>query len=119
MTKSAAKALSGATASLDDNGAKLQTANSFVTADITGTPKTSPLTVSSVVIALAVPTNAVSVIFYSTANDVRVSEDDAAANYFLLKASTLVAFPCAKQKNIYVVRDAGSDATLQFAFNVV
>lgn len=119
MTKSAAKALSGALVALDDNGTHLQAANSFVTADITGTPKTSPLTVSSAVIPLAVPTNAVSAVFYATTNDTRISEDDAAANYFVLKAGVLVTLPCTKQKNIYVVRDGSSDATLQFAFNVV
>lgn len=118
MTHSIAKALTGR-APVETNGNHIQAASSFLTADATASPNTSPLTVSTAVIVLLVPKNAVSVTMYATTNDTRVSEDDGAATYFVLKAGTLASFPCAYQNDIYVVRDGGSDATLQFFFNLI
>lgn len=103
---------------VDGNFQKLQNYPSFFqTEDATATPVTSPKTVSSTVIILEVPTNALSLVVYSTANAVRVSDEStAASHYFVCAASTLVSFPVAKMDKVYLLRDGSSDATVQFYF---
>ena len=113
-----AKALTGQFTK-DESSQSAKLGNQIVTADITASPKTSPLTVSNAAITLAVPTNAISVTFFSTSNDVRVSDVSGVSTYFVLKASVLVTIPCAKMSSIYVLRDGGSDATLQFFFTTL
>lgn len=111
-----AKALGG---NLPKDGQRIavQAGRAFQTNDITGTPLVSPKVVSTTAIPLLVPLNAYAVIFYATANDCRISEEaTAAANYFVLKAGQQITLGCATMSTIYLLRDAGADATVQFAF---
>ena len=104
---------------IDDNHEKVQVGSSFTTADATGTPKTSPLTVSSTEIAITVPDRAVEVIFAVTGADIRVSEVTGMANYYVIPEDAAEAIGCARMPIIYVKRNAAVDATLNFRFTLV
>lgn len=98
----------------------IQAGKSFVTKDVTGTPKTSPLTVSSSVITIAIPTNAYQMQLYAISADVRISEEStAAANYFVLKATVNMTIDVANMDTLYLLRDAAVDATLYFLFKTI
>ena len=104
----------------DGSHEAVQVGGSFQTSDATASPNKSPLTVSSSVITLIVPDNAVRFVGYSVTNDTRVSpESTAADNYFVIKAGATVSFDCARMANIYLLRDAGADATFDFYFTIV
>lgn len=105
----------------DDNRIPISTASAFVTADVTATPKTSPLTVSSTEVVISVPTNAVEMVITDVDNDLRVSEVTGMAQYFVcLAANTApVHIPVAGMDTIYLKRNGGSDAVTQFYFATV
>lgn len=101
--------------------------NYFGTEDATGTPVTSPATISNTgVSALTVPAAAGSIVISSSAA-LRVSEDSTMSHYFVLPANTPLEFPClspaADQQLtntgvIYLQGDAAS-CTVQFFFKCV
>jgi hypothetical protein len=100
----------------DGNDRPIYFANQIQTSDASATPLTSPLTVGATILTLTVPTNAVSVTFYSTAGAVRISELPGVTTYFVLAASSQLTISCAKQSAFYLVEDSTS-ATLQFFFS--
>ncbi|HEX9059102.1 MAG TPA: hypothetical protein VF941_02890 [Clostridia bacterium] len=116
MATSARKILTGAYAIDEDRASRISKENIFQTQDATGTPITSPKTVSSSVITLIVPTNAIAIVIICGTNLVRVSEDSAVANYAVLPSNVPVEFPVTQQNNVYLLRDGASDATVQFFF---
>lgn len=91
----------------------------FQTQDNTGTPITSPVTVTNAVKTIAVPLNAISCVILATTNLVRVSEDSTLSTYFTTPSGVPVEFPCANQANIYLFRDGASDATVHFFFKTL
>lgn len=101
----------------DTNQEAVQTGSSFVVADATGTPKTSPLAVSSSVITITVPDRAIEFIVNPSAA-MRISSEVAMATYDVIAANTKESIPCARMQSIYVIRDSG-DLTLNFRFTLV
>lgn len=93
--------------------------NTFQTKDGSASPVNSPVTAGAAETVIRVPQQAVSVQFYATTNDTRISKDPNFADYFTLKAGVLIEVDCAREDYIYVKRDASSDATLQFIFKIV
>lgn len=102
---------------IDDNNRTVMSGNAFLTADISGTPKTSPLSYSNTVITIAIPTNAVEVVF-TPSTALRVGESVAMTQYYTQAASTVEAYGVADMSNIYIVRDS-ADGTLNFRFITV
>lgn len=92
--------------------------NNFITTDSSGSAKTSPLTVSSSVVDIAVPVAAVQMQIQTNANALRISELSDASKYYLLPASGSITIPVARQQHIYLLRDS-SDCTVQFMFYTV
>jgi hypothetical protein len=91
------------------------------TSDATGTPQTSPLTVSnSAVTALLVPANAVQLVITAITNTINISEADptVAANYFTLPTGLVLTIDVARCSTLYLKANTGA-ATVSFYFNVV
>src|SRR3990167_1534168 len=82
----------------------IQAGGSFVIADVTGTPQTSPLSYTTWVYTIVVPDNAIEFICSPT-TDLRVSDTVGVATYDIVRASTKESIPCAKMQNIYVQRE--------------
>ena len=104
--------------SQDAQGEVVQVAAGFQTQDATGTPQTSPLTVSNTVITIAVPDGAAELIIVYTDQAIRVSEIVGMTRYFVLNAGSAVVIPVANTDSVYLVRDS-ADATVQFFFNLL
>lgn len=108
----------------DANRQYLNGQNYFMTTDATPTPLVSPLSVSNVsVTTLQVPGAAVILQLYSSVA-LRISEEPtAAANYFVIPATTLFQVPCMSTQEgpitttgfLYLKGDAAA-ATVQFMF---
>lgn len=106
-----------ATLHRDDNNIPIVTGCAFATQDSSGTPKTSPLAYSSSEIAITVPSNAAELVLLpSTA--MRISEVTGMARYYVIPASTTLAFGVTRMDTVYIKRDA-SDGTLNFYFITV
>ena len=104
----------------DSTGSSMPVGQTFMAQDETGSPKTSPLSVSSSVITLTVPARAVEFICVASAA-CRISalnNNPASAPYFVLPAGIPMTFPVSNQDALYVVRDS-SDLTLNFYFVIV
>ena len=122
----AGKSTSGITAFISKSQIQDANANpvgyaggSFVTQDATGTPQTSPITVSSSEINLVVPDNATQFIFSNNANAVRIYETSGSSHYYVVPASTNgFTIDCVGMTNIYMIRDS-TDVVVQFMFNLV
>lgn len=95
----------------------------FTAQDATGTPNKSPKTVSSSVITLVVPDKAVFFVAEVPAGtaDCRVSDESTAADHYFVVTHVQgpKRFPCAGMQNIYLLRDAAADVTLQFYFETL
>lgn len=89
-------------------------ANQMLTQDITGTPVTSPTTVTTTA-TLVVPLNAVSITISPVTNPVQVSEDSTQTAFFAVPAGQTITFPCARLTNIYL-KTAGS-TVISFFFS--
>lgn len=97
------------------------TANGPQTVDISGSPVTSPATVSnSAVTTLTIPLNAIRVNFLATTNTVNVSESIAAvtSNYFTIPTGVQVAVDVALTSVLYLKANTGA-STLSFWFDIV
>lgn len=101
----------------DVNRIAVQAGGSILTQDATPSPYSSPLAVSSTILALTVPPNAIELILNPTAT-LRISEDSTMTHYDLVYGSTKEAIPCAKMDTIYIKRDA-VDLTLNFRFTLI
>lgn len=86
----------------DASSAAIQEANTFVVSDASGTPKTSPMTLSGSVQTLVRPANAAELVLYPVTNDLKVSSDSSMATYDLVTKSNKEPFPCANMANIYI-----------------
>jgi len=103
----------------DAKGEVVQVPAGFLTQDATGTPQTSPLTVSNTKITIAVPDGVAELIIVHTDQAIRVSELSAMTRYFMMPANYSVVVPVADTDFVYLIRDGSSDATVQFFFNVL
>lgn len=96
---------------------QVQIGNAFVTADNSASVKNSPLTVSSSVLTIVPPDNAVEFIVNPSA-DMKISNDLTMTTYDVIASGTKESVPCAKMSAIYIVRSSG-DLTLNFRFTVI
>lgn len=97
------------------------TASGPQTSDATGTPLTSPLTVSnSAVTTVNVPLNAYKVTLITATNTLNISEADStvASKYFTLPVGTVLEIETAQCSVLYLKANTGS-ATVSFFFSVV
>lgn len=117
-------AKSGGTLPIDGNHKPIQVASQIITQDGTGTPQESPLTVSSVVLELVIPTNADVLYIRAAVADIRYGDNatlDGTADdgYGLIPAGTALRIPCADGTSVHVLRDAAVDATAYFHFETL
>lgn len=91
-------------------------ANGFQTTDATGTPLTSPLSVTTGTTILKVPLNVSWVTLFASAAT-SVSEVANMATYFTIPASTPVPIPVANQQFVYLT--TATTATVSFYFSVI
>ena len=103
---------------LDDNAYIIPTAKGFATQDASGTPKTSPWTVSSSELEITVPHNAAEMVICHTDNALRVSEVTGMARYFVIPGNTGEVLQVAGGETIYFIRDS-ADCTVQFYFRTL
>lgn len=104
----------------DKNNQILHVARGIRTQDgNTASPKESPLTVSSTIIEIQVPLEAVELIILDVSADMRFSEDPTMGRYAVMPANTGLALQCADRNPYYVMRDGGVDVTMQFYFHVL
>lgn len=91
------------------------------TSDATGTPQTSPISVSSsAVTTLVIPLNAAQVNIFTTTNTINVSEADSsvASKYFTIPTGVQVTIDTARCGVLYLKANTGA-ATVSFWFNTV
>lgn len=91
------------------------------TADATGTPQTSPLTVSNTAVTtLLIPVNAAQVNFIAATNTVNISEADStvAAKYVTIPDGVQVTMDVTRCSTLYLMANTGA-ATVSFWFNVI
>ena len=101
---------------------RIQCPSKFQCEDATGTTIKSPKTVSSTEIDMVVPPGAVTFVCKPVGADVRISITDAgtaAAPYYVVKDGTLESFPVANMTGLYFLRDASTDVTLHFRFELI
>lgn len=99
---------------IDGNRKGIIAANQFVTQDATGTPQTSPLSLTTTAIfTIVLPPNAVRITFLSGA-DLRVSDLAAMTRYDLVKANVKEEFQVANMDKVYVQNDATGTNNLYF-----
>lgn len=100
----------------DKNRDSVQVSGSFVTADNTGTPQTSPLSLTTTaVFTIVVPDTAIIMTCMSAA-DMRISEVVGMGQYDLIKANTKESIQCARMANIYVKNDVTGTNNFYFKF---
>lgn len=91
----------------DGSQAVLQTGTGIVTVDISGTPKASPLALTTATSTIAVPLNCAEMVIYCT-TAVRISEDSTMTRYFIVPASTSWVIPLGKTDTFYLAADSGT-----------
>lgn len=107
---------------LDKNGRAMQVASGFQTKDGTGTPQTSPLTVSTTEIELVVPDGAAELVITVTDNDLAVAEATgliAAGQYVLIPGNTGEVIQVARGDSIFLKRAGASDCAVNFMFRML
>lgn len=102
---------------IDENNRTIMSGSGISTVDVSGTPKTSPLSYSSTTLTIAIPTNAAEMVL-TPSTALRIGENSAMSRYYVIPASTTIAIPVADTDNIYIVRDS-ADGTLSFFFVTV
>lgn len=103
----------------DKNKVPFQGANQLVTADATGTPVTSPLSLTTTgVFTIVVPDTAIRMT-YMSAGDVRISELVAMGQYDLAKANIKESIDVSKMQNVYFKNDSSGTNNLYFKFFTV
>lgn len=95
----------------------VQVGSGVLTADITGTPITSPASITTTETAINVPTNAAVMVAWS-ADAWRFSEQAAMTQHVVAAANQIVTIPLGDTDVIYVRGDAGT-VTLNFYFITV
>lgn len=91
--------------------------------DASGTPKESPLTVSTSVLELVAPADGLYLVLRPMGGDCRYGDNgtlDGTANdgYAVVSANEAVRVPVADTVSVYVLRDGSIDVTLGFYFEV-
>jgi hypothetical protein len=104
--------------SRDANHIAIQFGNNFQAIDASGTPKKSPLTVSTVVLTIQPPKGAIRMVAYALTNPIRVSDESTAADhYFTLQTATQPQkFDITNEQPFFVLRDGAADGVLHFYF---
>lgn len=110
---------SGANQIKDANSNLVEIATGFITQDATGTPKTSPLTVSSTEVVITVPSDAVEMVIVNTSQALRISEITGMARYVVLPSGGGHLLQVADTSTVYLKRDGGTDAIVQFYFRTI
>jgi hypothetical protein len=93
-----------------------QMGNGIQTTDITGTPLTSPQSLTTSIITINIPLNASSVIFQTT-GITYVSEIANQSSYYAIPAGGQLILALANQSKIYVA--AATTASLSFIFEII
>lgn len=108
----------------DENGNVLLVASSFKTSDASGTPKTSPLTVTNTVAEVVFPEDAVELQIVYTTQALRISENSTLsgsdlASYVYVPANGSVLIQKAEGGSVYMQRDGATSAVVSFAFRKI
>lgn len=104
----------------DNNNRVLHVARHIRTQDgNVGSPKESPLLISSTITEIQFPLEAVELVILDTSADLRMSEDSAMGRYAVIPANTGLALQCSDGSSLYFVRNGGIDATVQFYFHAL
>lgn len=107
----------------DTQGASIPVAAKIQMRDASSTPKESPLAVSSSVLELKPPTNAVMMIIKAVTNDINFGDNstlDGTANngFMTLTAGDSLPVPVANGNSVHVVRTS-ADGSLHFYYELL
>lgn len=103
----------------EKNRVSVPVGSSFLTADVTGTPQASPLSLTTTaVFTIVVPDNAVLMTVYCAAA-IRISEVVGMAQYDIVPAYTKEVIHVSKMQNVYIKNDATGTNNLFFKFIVI
>ena len=102
----------------------IQVAHQIQMRDNSGTPKESPLTVSSSVLELVPPVNAVVLHLIAATNNLRfgdnaVLDGTAGDGYGIVTSGNSVDLACADGTSIHVLKDGASDVIMSFWFDIL
>lgn len=95
----------------------VQVGGSFQTQDQATT--NSPLTVSSSIITLTVPDNAITLTLTGVTNSTRISEKSNMSSYYVLAANNTLVLEVSKQQYVYLLRDGAADSVVSFYFTLL
>ncbi len=106
---------------IDNNHKPIQVGYNQTPEDASGTPKTSPLTVSSSALELVPPDNSLLLTIRATVADIRVGDNvtmdgTLGDGYGFIPAGTAKEIDVADGASVWVLRDAAVDATAYFEF---
>lgn len=101
----------------DGSTGAIQIGSTFQTNDATGTPLVSPLTYTTGVTTLIIPDNAVEIILAPSTN-LRVSELQSMAQYYVIPSGQAEALGVSKQTNVYIQGDSAG-GILSFRLTVI
>lgn len=102
---------------VDGSQKPIQIGNSIKTVDASGTPKTSPFTLTGGVDSFTIPAGCVEFIVNPVTHDMKISELSTMARYDTVAQSSKESIPCAKAVTIYV-QGTASDV-LNFRFTLI
>ncbi len=101
----------------DTSHLPIQITSGFTTVDASSTPKKSPLSYTTGITKIKVPTEALS-IDIAPSTDMRISEDPTMSSYTIVPKDCEVEFGVAEMVYIYVAGDLAG-GTLNFRFNTI
>ena len=106
---------------IDNNHKPIQVGYNIITQDASGTPKTSPLTVSSSALELVPMDASMKLTIRAAVADIRIAENSTLDGtlddgYTIIPAGTAREIHCADGASVWVLRDAAVDATAYFDY---
>lgn len=102
----------------DANSVAVPTAKGFQTTDASGTPKASPLSVTTSESELVFPSNAVELVIVNCSQDLRIYESTASASYCVVPANTGEVIQLGEGGSVFLKGDSAT-SVVQFYFRTL
>jgi hypothetical protein len=102
----------------DDRQTNVMTAKGFKTTDASGTPKASPLSVTTSESEIVFPSNAVELVIVNTSQDLRIYESTGSSSYCVLPANTGEVIQMGEGGSVFLKGDSAT-AVVQFYFRTL
>ena len=103
---------------METSQSNVAVARGFETKDASASPQGSPLTIETTEMTIKVPKSAISFVYQTRGNNMKISDVQGMANYLTILDGNGDTLECADISNIYV-KGASGTLTLHFYFKVI